>query len=81
MLAAFEALDEAFERRDADAILALCTDDVTFIGSGFGEEAVGRSALARMFAALGSEADTGVLVRADGVWRWRVHHGSEPATW
>ncbi|MBA3735416.1 MAG: nuclear transport factor 2 family protein [Actinobacteria bacterium] len=31
---AFLALDEAFERRDLDAALALCTEDVVFIGSG-----------------------------------------------
>ena len=24
---------------------------------------------------------TGVLVRTAAGWRWRIHHGSEPATW
>jgi ketosteroid isomerase-like protein len=35
---ALTALDDAFERRDLDAVLALCTEDVVFIGSGEGEE-------------------------------------------
>ena len=122
--AALAALDAAFERRDAAAALDLCTDDVVFIGSGDGEEAVGRDAVAAMVAALAPEMDgaafslawdsvdvdirgdmallaalgtarletprrvatmryrlTGVLLRADGRWLWRVHHGSEPAAW
>lgn len=24
---------------------------------------------------------TGILIRRDGTWRWRVYHGSEPASW
>jgi len=24
---------------------------------------------------------TGILVRRDETWRWRVYHGSEPASW
>jgi uncharacterized protein (TIGR02246 family) len=56
---AFTALDEAFERRDLDAALALCTDDVVFIGSGHGEEAVGRDAIAPMFAALAPQLEGG----------------------
>ena len=24
---------------------------------------------------------TGVLVRRDGNWRWKVYHGSEPGSW
>lgn len=24
---------------------------------------------------------TGALVRRDGAWRWKVYHGSEPASW
>jgi ketosteroid isomerase-like protein len=24
---------------------------------------------------------TGVLVQRDGAWRWKVYHGSEPASW
>ena len=124
VLAAFEALDEAFARHDLDAALALCTEDVVFIGSGAGEEAVGRDAIAPMFAALAPQVEglqfslawesvdvdvlgdvalltawgrarlitprrderlryrlTGVLVRADGRWLWRVHHGSEAGAW
>lgn len=45
------AFDAAFERRDL-AALDLCTEDVVFIGSGEGEEAVGRDNLAAMFAAI-----------------------------
>ena len=124
VLAAFEALDDAFARHDLDAVLALCTEDVVFIGSGAGEEAIGRDAIAPMFAALAPQLDglqfslkwdsvrvdvlgkvalltawgrarlvtpnraetlryrlTGVLVRVEGRWLWRVHHGSEPGTW
>jgi uncharacterized protein (TIGR02246 family) len=56
---AFTALDEAFERRDLDAALALCAEDVVFIGSGDGEEAVGRDAIAPMFAALAPHLEGG----------------------
>jgi uncharacterized protein (TIGR02246 family) len=49
---ALTALDEAFERRDLRAALELCTEDVVFIGSGEGEEAVGRKEIGPMFAAL-----------------------------
>jgi uncharacterized protein (TIGR02246 family) len=123
--AALIALDEAFQRRDLAAALALCTQDVVFIGSGEGEVAVGREAIAPMFAALAPHLEhlvfslgewesvdvdvlgdvavlyatapaeletpnrkasfryrlTGVLVRHQGRWFWRVHHGSEPGAW
>jgi uncharacterized protein (TIGR02246 family) len=49
---ALDALDAAFERHDMDAVLDLCTEDVVFIGSGDGEEAIGREAVAPMFASL-----------------------------
>lgn len=122
MRQALTALDEAFERRDLEAVLNLCTRDVVFIGSGEGEEAAGREAIGPMFAALAPHLEhlrfsvgswesvdidvlgdiavlyawapaeletqnrkarfryrlTGVLVRQDGRWLWRVHHGSEP---
>lgn len=122
--AALAALDDAFDRRDMDAVRALCTEDVVFIGSGDGEEAFGRETIEPMFAELserigpiGFSLDwesvdvdvigdvavllalgkgrlkterrdealryrlTGVLVRRDGRWLWRVHHGSEPGRW
>jgi uncharacterized protein (TIGR02246 family) len=50
---ALVALDDAFARKDLDGVLDLCTEDVVFIGSGDGEEAVGRDAIGPMFAALG----------------------------
>jgi uncharacterized protein (TIGR02246 family) len=121
---ALAALDAAFERRDVDAALCLCADDVVFIGSGEGEEAVGRDAVVGMLAAIAPNAEgaeftllwdsvdvdvrgdvallvawgtgtlvtprrsatmryrlTGVLLRSDGRWLWRIHHGSEPAAW
>ena len=106
---ALAALDDAFERQDLEAALALCTDDIVFIGSGEGEEAVGRDAIGPMFAALAPHLDgvdfsvlvawghahlvtrrrsdtlryrlTGVLVRGEDRWLWRVHHGSEPGSW
>jgi uncharacterized protein (TIGR02246 family) len=56
---ALTALDDAFERRDLDAVLALCTEDVVFIGSGEGEEGVGRDAIGPMFAALAPHLDRG----------------------
>lgn len=49
---AFGALARAFEQGDLDAVLDLCTEDVVFIGSGDGEEALGRDAIRPMFAAL-----------------------------
>jgi uncharacterized protein (TIGR02246 family) len=122
--AALSALDAAFERRDLEAALALCTEDVVFIGSGEGEEAVGRDAIMPMFATIAPQLDglefslswdsvdvdvlgnvalliawgrarlisanrneqfryrlTGVLIRSDDRWLWRVHHGSEPGSW
>lgn len=121
---ALAALDAAFERKDLDGALDLCAEDVVFIGSGDGEEAVGRKAIGPMFAALAPQLEgldfsleydavdvdvrgdvalllgwgtaklvtrhrdetfryrlTGVLVRSDGRWLWRVHHGSEPGAW
>lgn len=121
---ALRAWDEAFEQRDIQAALRLCTEDVVFIGSGEGEEAVGRDAIVPMFNALAPHLEgaefslswetvhvqvlgdvaliycqgpaklvtsrrnatfryrlTGVLVREDGRWLWRVHHGSEPGAW
>lgn len=124
MVAALEALDAAFARRDLQAILDLCAEDVVFIGSGEGEEATGREGVAAMLSSLGPRAEgtefslewesvdaqvfgdlallvavgngtlvtprrqattryrlTGVLVRDGDQWRWRVHHGSEPAAW
>lgn len=49
---ALAALDSAFAEKNMDGVLALCTEDVVFIGSGKGEEAVGREAIGPMFAAL-----------------------------
>lgn len=46
------SLDEALDRHDLEAVLELCTDDVVFIGSGEGEEAVGREEVGPMFDAL-----------------------------
>ena len=54
---ALTALDEAFERRDLQAALDLCTEDVVFIGSGEGEEAVGRDEIGPMFAALAPQLE------------------------
>ena len=97
---------------------------MVFIGSGEGEEAVGRDAIVGMLAAIAPKAEgaeftllwdsvdvdvggdvallvawgtgtvvtprrtatmryrlAGVLLRSDGRWLWRIHHGSEPAAW
>src|SRR5439155_7073693 len=54
---ALTALDEAFERRDLEAALDLCTEDVVFIGSGDGEVAAGRDAIGPMFAALAPQLE------------------------
>jgi uncharacterized protein (TIGR02246 family) len=45
-------LDAAFDRGDLAAVRELCTEDVVFIGSGEGEELVGRDAIEPTFAAL-----------------------------
>lgn len=50
-------LDAAFERGDLPAILDLCTSDVVFIGSGEGEEAIGRENLEVMFAAIAERSE------------------------
>lgn len=122
---AFVGLADAFQRHDLESALNLCTEDVVFLGSGGGEEAVGRDAIRPMFAALASVVEdpfewsltwssvdvdvlgdvalvlawgtaklvtahrndtfsyrlTGVLVRVEDDWRWRVYHGSEPGGW
>src|SRR3954447_25757066 len=41
-------MDDALERRDLATALSLCTEDVVFIGSGEGEQAVGQDAVVRM---------------------------------
>jgi uncharacterized protein (TIGR02246 family) len=56
---ALTALDEAFERLDLEAVLNLCTEDVIFIGSGIGEEALGREAIGPMFASLAPHLEGG----------------------
>jgi uncharacterized protein (TIGR02246 family) len=116
--------DEALERLDLETALSLSTDDLVFIGSGEGEQAVGRDAVLRMAEELASRSAgidftvtsstmnvnvygdvavvtsfgtaelrsprgnrtgpyrlTGTLLRDDGNWKWRVHHGSEPLPW
>ena len=54
---AFDALEAAFERHDMDAVLDLCTEDVVFIGSGDGEEAIGREAIQPMFDSLATQLE------------------------
>lgn len=49
-------LDAAFAHGDPQAIIDLCTEDVVFIGSGEGEEAVGPDGLTGMFAAMAERA-------------------------
>lgn len=114
----------AWDEGDQDRVLALCPQDVVFIGSGEGEDAQGRRGLVTMVEALQSHADgveftvdftdttidilgdvalitargamalvgprthrqgpyrlTAVLVRREGSWRWKSHHGSEPISW
>src|SRR4051794_25948728 len=44
--------DEALDQQDLATALALCTDDVVFIGSGEGEQAVGRDAVAELAVSL-----------------------------
>ena len=56
--------DEALERHDLEAALALCTSDVVFIGSGEGEQAVGQEAVVRMAIDLAPRsAETDFTVR------------------
>lgn len=117
-------LDQALKDRDLEAALSLCTQDVVFIGSGEGEQAVGEEAVVRMAMELASRAAdteftftdstldvavygdvalvtsfgtaelrsprgsragpyrlTGTLLKVNGMWKWRVHHGSEPMPW
>ena len=51
-----QRFDEALDRQDLEAALALCTDDVVFIGSGEGEQAVGRDAIVDMALTLAEKA-------------------------
>lgn len=48
--------DEALERRDLESALALCANDIVFIGSGEGEQAVGQEAVIDMVRALAAQA-------------------------
>jgi len=48
--------DEALTRHDLDSALALCVDEVVFIGSGTGEQAVGKQAVVKMATALAAHA-------------------------
>jgi uncharacterized protein (TIGR02246 family) len=50
--AALTALDDAFARGDLAAVRELCTENVVLIGSGEGEEMVGRDAIEPMFTTL-----------------------------
>lgn len=56
VLESFKALEDALERGDVPAVLACCTHDVTFIGSGDGEEARGRGALDALLISLAGRA-------------------------
>ena len=53
---AVRTLLEAIDTGDLETVLALCTDDVVFIGSGEGEQAVGRPQIAAMFETVASLA-------------------------
>ena len=53
---AVRQFDKALERRDLESALALCTNDIVFIGSGQGEQAVGQEALVDMARALAGQA-------------------------
>lgn len=63
---ALRALDEAFALSDPDAVLGLCTDDIVFIGSGDGEEAVGHKGLVEMLTRLADRAEGTELTVAWG---------------
>lgn len=54
---ALSQLDAAFAQHDLAAVVDLCTEGVVFIGSGVDEEAVGRSGIEDMFAAIADRAD------------------------
>ncbi len=53
---AVRQFDEALDRRDLESALALCTNDIVFVGSGEGEQAVGRAAVIDMAQALAAQA-------------------------
>ena len=55
--AAFDGFGTALDRGDLEAALDWCTDDFVFIGSGDGEEAVGKAAVPAMFEALSPHLD------------------------
>lgn len=51
-----QRFDDALERNDVEGALDLCTEDVVFIGSGEGEQAVGRKAIVEMAMRLADRA-------------------------
>jgi ketosteroid isomerase-like protein len=70
-LAWFQGLYEAFNRRDADGVLALMSDDVDWPNAWKGGRLVGREAVRDYWTAQWSEIDpqvepTAVTERADG---------------
>ena len=55
--ASFDGFGTALDSGDLEAALDWCTDDFVFIGSGDGEEAVGKAAVPAMFEALSPHLD------------------------
>lgn len=51
-----QRFEAALERGDLETALSLCTQDVVFIGSGEGEQAVGQDAVVRMAAELAARS-------------------------
>jgi ketosteroid isomerase-like protein len=65
VMEAIRGLGAAFVTRDLAAFEALCTEDVVFIGSTEGEEAIGHGeAITRMWDAIGSRSE-GVTFKLD----------------
>jgi ketosteroid isomerase-like protein len=85
VLAAFDALDRAFERNDLDAIRSLCLEGLEFLGSASAEQAGTLDELVALFRRF--EGDLGTFtvrwaerrVRLEGDTAWVVAAGE--ATW
>ena len=71
-LAVLAEFERALDRGDFETAASLCLDDLTFFGSGMGEEATGPGSLASMF--------TGLHERLSDVFLdWTLEFDSAPA--
>jgi ketosteroid isomerase-like protein len=79
---ALAQLTRAFARRDADALLTSCTDDVTYLGSEDGEQATGRVEVSELLATVFARSEAYIfnwhraLIGTEGRTAWLLANGT-----